>query len=79
MWLRDFLPEHVPNARILTYGYNSTLLKNNSTASILEFSQNFLEALNTARAEDEVIETLSLRYLIAFAHESVIQRRLERS
>lgn len=54
MWLRDFLPEHIPSARILTYGYDSTLLKNNSTASILEVSRNLLEALNTARVRDEV-------------------------
>lgn len=49
MWLRDFLPEHVPNTRILTYGYDSTLFKNNSTASTQEFSRNFLQAVNSAR------------------------------
>lgn len=54
MWLRDFLPGHIPSARILTYGYDSTLLRNHSTASIREFSGNLLEALNTARAKDEV-------------------------
>lgn len=54
MWLRDFLPQHIPSARILTYGYDSTLVKKTSTASILEFSRNLLEALNTARARDEV-------------------------
>lgn len=48
MWLRDFLPDYVPNARILTYGYDSTLLKNKSTASIREFSHNFLQALGAA-------------------------------
>lgn len=54
MWLRDFLLEHVPNARIMMYGYDSTFFKNDSTASIREYSQNFLEALNTARAGNEV-------------------------
>lgn len=54
MWLRDFLPEHVPNARIMIYGYDSMLFKSNSTATIREFSRNFLQALNTARASDEV-------------------------
>lgn len=54
MWLRDFLPAHVPNARILTYGYDSALVKNSSNASIREFSQNFLEALKTARARKTV-------------------------
>lgn len=52
MWLRDFLPEHVPTARIMTYGYDSRLLNSNSTASIREFSQNFLEALSTVRVGD---------------------------
>lgn len=53
MWLRDFLPEHVPSARIMTYGYDSRLLLNtDSTASIREFSQNFLEALSTVRVGD---------------------------
>lgn len=59
MWLRDFLPQSVPDARILTYGYDSKLFMNNSTASIREFSRNFLEALNTARAND----TVNLIYL----------------
>lgn len=54
MWLRDFLPEHAPQARILTYGYNSSLLGNHSTASIREFSQNLLVELNTVRAGNEV-------------------------
>lgn len=54
MWLRDFLPENTPHARILTYGYDSKLLGNNSTASIREFSRNFLEALNSARVNDAV-------------------------
>lgn len=53
MWLRDFLPEAIPTARILTYGYDSKLLDNNSTASIVEFSRNFLEALTSARASNE--------------------------
>lgn len=52
MWLRDCLPEHVPNARVMIYGYDSTL--GNSIASVSEVSRNFLEALNTARAEKEV-------------------------
>lgn len=51
MWLRDFLPEHVPSARILTYGYDSRLFKNKSTASIREFSRNLLQALGAARVD----------------------------
>lgn len=64
MWLRDFLPEDIPNARILTYGYDSKLLHNNSTASIHEFSQNLLEALTSARAGIEA----SRRPIIFIGH-----------
>lgn len=52
MWLRDFLPEHVPTARIMTYGYDTRLPGSKSTASIREFSQNFLAALNIVRVAD---------------------------
>lgn len=54
MWLRDFLPEHVPTARILTYGYDSTLFGNDSTSSISDFAGRLLETLKTARAHKHV-------------------------
>ncbi|KAI5839078.1 ankyrin repeat-containing domain protein [Morchella snyderi] len=53
MWLRDLLPVHVTNARILTYGYDSTLFGNESHASIHEFSQLFLQALATIRTSEK--------------------------
>lgn len=34
MWLRDFLPAQLSGARIMTFGYNSTLL--GSTTSVSE-------------------------------------------
>lgn len=54
MWLRDLLPEYVPTARILTYGYDSALLGSQSNASINDFAISFLQALKTARAEENV-------------------------
>lgn len=54
MWLRDFLPQYVPTARILTYGYDSTLLGNDSTSSISDFAGRLLETLKTARAHKHV-------------------------
>lgn len=54
MWLRDFLPEYVPYARILAYDYDSALLENPSNASIREYSQNFFAALRVVRARKTV-------------------------
>lgn len=54
MWLRDFLPEYVPTARILTYGYDSALLGSASNVSIYDFAMRFLQALKAARSHEEV-------------------------
>jgi hypothetical protein len=48
MWLRDFLPDDVPNARILTYGYDSQLTGPHLASSTLqdladEFMTNLLD------------------------------------
>jgi hypothetical protein len=48
MWLRDYLPEDVPNARILTYGYDSQLSGKSLASSTLqdladEFMMNLLD------------------------------------
>jgi hypothetical protein len=54
MWLRDFLPKSIPNARILTYGYDTKLPGSQSTASILELSRKLLESVKTVRSRQEV-------------------------
>lgn len=45
MWLRDFLPRDVPNARVYTYGYPSTLQRSGSRARLLDYTTHFLEEL----------------------------------
>ncbi|KAM0457154.1 hypothetical protein ACHAPV_006793 [Trichoderma viride] len=52
MWLRDFLPETVPNARILTYGYDTKLPGSQSEASIPDLSRRLLESIKTIRSGD---------------------------
>ncbi|KAL6831944.1 hypothetical protein V8C40DRAFT_263226 [Trichoderma camerunense] len=52
MWLRDFLPASIPNARVLTYGYNTKLPGSRSKSSILELSRKLLESIKTARDEN---------------------------
>ncbi|KAH8679043.1 hypothetical protein BGZ60DRAFT_513281 [Tricladium varicosporioides] len=51
MWLRDFLPNEIPNVRILTYGYDTKLPGSQSTASIVELSRKFLESVKTIRKQ----------------------------
>lgn len=52
MWLRDFLPETVPNARILTYGYDTKLPGSQSEAFIPDLSKRLLESIKTIRSGD---------------------------
>ena len=55
MWLRDFLPVDLQdtNVRILTFGYNSGLRDSTSTSSLLDFSRQLLDGVNSARADVE--------------------------
>ena len=48
MWLRDFLPESFPNARIMTYGYDSSL-REPSSANIADYRRGFIECLVKCR------------------------------
>ena len=49
IWLRDFLPAKVPNARIMTYGYNSIVAFSKSVAEIEDFAVDLLGRLNDER------------------------------
>jgi hypothetical protein len=56
MWLRDFLPEKVSNARVLLYGYNADLIGPGagSFASILDMGRALMNQLIIARERPEV-------------------------
>jgi hypothetical protein len=54
MWLRDFLPEVIPTARILIYGYDSKLKGSKSFASIHDFAKRFLDEVKTVRGDPTV-------------------------
>ena len=46
MWLRDFLPDQVKNARITVYGYNSTLVgPNTSVSNVKDFACDLLQRI----------------------------------
>jgi hypothetical protein len=53
LWLRDVLPKTLPKARILTYGYDTALVKNKSKESIRDLAKVFLDALSDFRYETQ--------------------------
>ncbi|KAG9239845.1 Alpha/Beta hydrolase protein, partial [Calycina marina] len=48
-WLVEFLPKQIPNARIMTYGYNSAVQFSKSVADIRVFATQLLNDLETKR------------------------------
>ncbi|KAF9872960.1 ankyrin repeat domain-containing protein [Colletotrichum karsti] len=61
VWLRDWLPKDIPNVRVLLYGYDTTLLKNESTSSIEDLSRRLLESVTTFRLSTNVCAAYSPR------------------
>lgn len=58
MWLRDALPKDLPNARIFTYGYNTSILDSQSFQTISDIGMAFREALRTIRVVHPVSSRL---------------------
>ena len=55
MWLRDDVHKFAPNARILTYGYNTPLVGSNiSVVRISDLSDTFYENLIYMREDSKV-------------------------
>lgn len=50
MWLRDFLPIDLPRARVLLYGYDSSLAGSQSRNILADLSSNFIVKLHTMRS-----------------------------
>ncbi|KAF9879711.1 hypothetical protein CkaCkLH20_02522 [Colletotrichum karsti] len=53
VWLRDFLPRDIPDARILLYGYDTKLLRSNSRQNIEELSEGLLDLISAVRRDQE--------------------------
>ena len=49
MWLRDYLPRDISNARVLIYGYPSQLHGNNSRSILSDHSTNMIHRLLNMR------------------------------
>lgn len=52
-WLKDLLPGVLPNARVMSFGYNSIVQFSKGTAGISEFAEQLLEALMAWRTSPE--------------------------
>lgn len=49
VWLRDYLPDDVPNIRVLLYGYDTSLVGSDSKDSIEDLGSRFLESIKAFR------------------------------
>lgn len=63
MWLKDFLPEQLPHARILLFGYNANAGFNSSTAGVTENAGSLLNWLKLRR-----VGCLQTRPIVFIAH-----------
>ena len=52
LWLRDLLAEEIPSARIMTFGYDSTVAFSNSVARIEDKALDLLNRLGAQRDEN---------------------------
>lgn len=57
MWLRDFLPEEIPEARIMTYGYDS---KATAKISFDDLATTLLSTIEKIRTQDVGFNIFSL-------------------
>ena len=48
-WLRDLLPDSLPNARIFTFSYNSAYVGKNSSEALRNIAQTLLAGLDSTR------------------------------
>jgi hypothetical protein len=67
MWLRDLLKHDFPDSRIMTWGYHSGVNNENSSTSIPDICQLFLQAMKSIRLDttvySEVLFPLGLNQL----------------
>ena len=54
MWLRDYLPRDIKNARVMVYGYPSHLQGNMSRSILSDYSTNLIHRLLTMRESAKV-------------------------
>lgn len=53
-WLKDFLPQQIPDARIMTFGYNASATFGESMSDVIDHAKSLLSSLVDKREESEV-------------------------
>lgn len=64
MWLRDSLPKHLPNLRVLLYGYESGLDGSESTQNVSVIADSFVSHLRALRSPSEVSRSYDLAFCV---------------
>jgi hypothetical protein len=60
-WLNDFLPQQIPDARVMTFGYNAAAAFGRSTAEVIDRAKSLLSSLVDKRVEPEVQNNSEVR------------------
>lgn len=53
-WLKDFLPQQIPDARVMTFGYNAAAAFGQSMSDVIDHAKSLLSSLIDMREELEV-------------------------
>jgi hypothetical protein len=53
-WLKDFLPQQIPDVRIMIFGYNTAATFGQSTFDMIDHAKGLLSSLVDKREESEV-------------------------
>lgn len=54
-WLKDFLPNQISNARILSYGYNAAVAFSKSISTIENCARQLLNKIRNERESEQVL------------------------
>jgi hypothetical protein len=73
-WHKDFLPENIPDARIMTFGYNAAGAFAESTSDITDHAKSLLSNLTVKREESEVHTSQSLLRKMTDLTRSAVER-----
>ncbi|KAL4957901.1 hypothetical protein BDW69DRAFT_180144 [Aspergillus filifer] len=78
MWLRDFLPKQLPQARILLFGYNSNVSIQSSSAGVREQAQYLLNRLWLERQGCETRPIIFIAHSLGgiLVKEALVQAKL---
>jgi hypothetical protein len=63
LWLRDFVLDELPGARIYTFGYDSGFAFSKGTGTLSDFARSLLAAIKLQRETSEVCILLELAFI----------------